>query len=86
MVEATCWTTAEDTCWTTDRSRGTPIAISAKAAAILPKLNFGDCFAYALANFTGQPLLFIGDEFDARRRRTGGALEPGRVEELHMEL
>jgi ribonuclease VapC len=27
------------------------------------KLNFGDCFAYALAVTTGEPLLFKGDEF-----------------------
>jgi ribonuclease VapC len=27
------------------------------------KLNFGDCFAYALARATGQPLLFKGDDF-----------------------
>jgi ribonuclease VapC len=26
-------------------------------------LNFGDCFAYALAKTTGEPLLFKGDEF-----------------------
>ena len=26
-------------------------------------LNFGDCFAYALARQTGQPLLFKGDDF-----------------------
>ena len=26
-------------------------------------LNFGDCFAYALAKFTGEPLLFKGDDF-----------------------
>ena len=26
-------------------------------------LNFGDCFAYALANVTGEPLLFKGDDF-----------------------
>ena len=26
-------------------------------------LNFGDCFAYALANETGQPLLFKGNDF-----------------------
>jgi ribonuclease VapC len=26
-------------------------------------LNFGDCFAYALANATGEPLLFKGDGF-----------------------
>jgi ribonuclease VapC len=27
------------------------------------KLNFGDCFAYALAKTSGEPLLFKGDEF-----------------------
>jgi ribonuclease VapC len=27
------------------------------------KLNIGDCFAYALAIDTGQPLLFKGDDF-----------------------
>lgn len=26
-------------------------------------LNFGDCFAYALARALGQPLLFKGDDF-----------------------
>jgi ribonuclease VapC len=26
-------------------------------------LNFGDCFAYALAIVTGEPLLFKGDDF-----------------------
>ena len=26
-------------------------------------LNFGDCFAYALAEVTGEPLLFKGDDF-----------------------
>lgn len=26
-------------------------------------LNFGDCFAYALAKDTGEPLLFKGDDF-----------------------
>ncbi len=27
------------------------------------QLNFGDCFAYALATEHGQPLLFVGDDF-----------------------
>src|ERR1700680_1087175 len=27
------------------------------------RLNFGDCFAYALARATGEPLLFRGDDF-----------------------
>jgi ribonuclease VapC len=27
------------------------------------QLNFGDCFAYALARATGEPLLFVGRDF-----------------------
>jgi ribonuclease VapC len=27
------------------------------------QLNFGDCFAYALAKVVGEPLLFKGDDF-----------------------
>jgi ribonuclease VapC len=27
------------------------------------QLNFGDCFAYALARATGEPLLFKGEDF-----------------------
>ena len=27
------------------------------------QLNFGDCFSYALAKVTGEPLLFKGDDF-----------------------
>ena len=27
------------------------------------RLNFGDCFAYALARDTGEPLLFKGEDF-----------------------
>ncbi len=27
------------------------------------KLNFGDCFAYALSRETGEPLLFVGNDF-----------------------
>lgn len=27
------------------------------------QLNYGDCFAYALAKDTGEPLLFKGDDF-----------------------
>ena len=27
-------------------------------------LNFGDCFAYALAETTREPLLFKGDDFE----------------------
>jgi ribonuclease VapC len=34
-----------------------------KASGHPAKLNFGDCFAYALARATGEPLLFKGDDF-----------------------
>ncbi len=34
-----------------------------KGSGHLAKLNFGDCFAYALAKATGEPLLFKGDDF-----------------------
>lgn len=27
------------------------------------RLNFGDCFSYALAMALGEPLLFVGDDF-----------------------
>jgi ribonuclease VapC len=27
------------------------------------RLNFGDCFAYALSVTAGEPLLFVGDDF-----------------------
>lgn len=29
----------------------------------IANLNFGDCFSYALARATGEPLLFKGDDF-----------------------
>ena len=35
------------------------------------KLNFGDCFAYALASATGEPLLFKGDDFAHTDVRVG---------------
>jgi ribonuclease VapC len=36
------------------------------------RLNFGDCFAYALAKIAGEPLLFKGDDFPhAGLRRIG---------------
>lgn len=42
----------------------------------LAGLNFGDCFSYALAKVSGQPLLFKGDDFshtDIARVAAGGA-------------
>lgn len=37
-------------------------------------LNFGDCFAYALARVRGCPLLFVGDDF--RRTDITSAIAP----------
>ncbi len=34
-------------------------------------LNFGDCFAYALAKVTGEPLLFKGKDFAKTDMATG---------------
>lgn len=34
-----------------------------KGSGSRARLNFGDCFSYALAKTTGQPLLFKGDDF-----------------------
>ena len=34
-----------------------------KGAGHAAGLNFGDCFAYALAKATGEPLLFKGNDF-----------------------
>lgn len=39
------------------------------------RLNLGDCFAYALARTTGEPLLFKGEDFTHTGIRA--ALEPG---------
>ena len=36
-----------------------------KASGHPAKLNFGDCFAYALAKAKREPLLFKGDDFAA---------------------
>lgn len=35
----------------------------AKGSGHKAGLNFGDCFAYALAKHTGEPLLFKGNDF-----------------------
>ena len=34
-----------------------------KGSGHAANLNFGDCFAYALAKVTGEPLLFKGNDF-----------------------
>lgn len=41
------------------------------------RLNFGDCFAYALASLTGEPLLFVGDDFKHTDVRTVTPASPG---------
>jgi ribonuclease VapC len=40
------------------------------------QLNFGDCFAYALAAATDEPLLYKGDDFD--HTDVASALDSGR--------
>ncbi|MCW6512406.1 type II toxin-antitoxin system VapC family toxin [Lichenifustis flavocetrariae] len=35
-------------------------------------LNFGDCFSYALAKATGEPLLFKGNDFSQTDITSGG--------------
>lgn len=34
-----------------------------RGSGSLARLNFGDCFAYALSVTTGEPLLFVGEDF-----------------------
>jgi len=34
-----------------------------KGRGVRAQLNFGDCFAYALARDKNEPLLFVGDDF-----------------------
>jgi ribonuclease VapC len=41
------------------------------------KLNFGDCFAYALAKERDEPLLFKGNDFSATDVRRAGADSTG---------
>lgn len=36
------------------------------------RLNFGDCFAYALAKEIGEPLLFVGNDFPQTDVRAAG--------------
>jgi ribonuclease VapC len=40
-------------------------------------LNFGDCFAYALAKITGEPLLFKGEDFKKTDVRSAFEREAG---------
>ena len=47
---------------TTPRLRGRPTAGSARGRHPAA-LNYGDCFAYALAKVSGEPLLFKGNDF-----------------------
>jgi ribonuclease VapC len=39
-------------------------------------LNFGDCFAYALAKLTGEPLLFKGADFSRTDVRSAVSAQP----------
>lgn len=38
-------------------------ALYGRGSGSKAKLNFGDCFSYALAKVTAEPLLFKGDDF-----------------------
>lgn len=40
------------------------------------KLNFGDCFSYALAKSTGEPILFKGDDFSQTDLESASILYP----------
>jgi ribonuclease VapC len=42
-----------------------------KGSGHAAKLNFGDCFAYALATERGEPLVFKGDDFTHTGLRRG---------------
>ena len=42
-------------------------------------LNYGDCFSYALATVTGEPLLFKGNDFGLTDAKSA-TLEPGTIE------
>ncbi|MBB5659324.1 type II toxin-antitoxin system VapC family toxin [Brevundimonas halotolerans] len=47
-----------------EAARGARLAYATYGKGNHPaRLNFGDCFAYALAKETGEPLLFKGDDF-----------------------
>jgi ribonuclease VapC len=49
---------------TTSQVRTAEAAYSSFGKGMHPAgLNFGDCFAYALAKETGEPILFKGDDF-----------------------
>lgn len=43
-----------------------------KASGHPARLNFGDCFSYALAIDTDQPLLFVGNDFNHTDVRVAG--------------
>lgn len=43
-----------------------------RASGHSAKLNFGDCFAYALAKAKGEPLLFKGQDFGQTDVKTAG--------------
>jgi hypothetical protein len=51
------------------RSSGMTSAVCPPERRHAAGLNFCDCFSYALAKATGQPLLFKGDDFSDRTRR-----------------
>lgn len=60
---------------TTATARDVALAYQRFGKGVHPAgLNFGDCFAYALARARGCPLLFVGDDF--RRTDITSAIRP----------
>ena len=56
---------------------------SGKGSGHAARLNLGDCFAYALARELGEPLLFMGDDFDQTDIESAiGRAGGGRLSEL----
>ena len=49
--------------------------------AAAPALNFGDCFAYALAKHLAAPLLFKGDDFSRTDIRSATVERAARLDE-----
>ncbi len=64
VEELLSWIRPEIVSVTTDQARVARAAYELFGRGHHPaRLNYGDCFAYALAKTTGEPLLFKGNDF-----------------------
>ena len=64
VEELLSWIRPEIVSVTTDQARIARAAYQLFGRGHHPaRLNYGDCFAYALAKTTGEPLLFKGNDF-----------------------